>query len=111
MFWTPQQVPILVVIVYRWDESGSEPRLVKDLLYVITQDSKHHARVGPSFWQCSNLQNRRPHVCGHYSQPVCSTRRNISKLVRNGGGRATCKTNVHTFVSQSAITHNQNVHL
>lgn len=72
MFWTPQQVPILVVIVYRWDESGSEPRLVKDLLYVITQDSKHHARVGPSFWQCSNLQNRRPHVCGH-NQPLFTT--------------------------------------
>ena len=72
MFWTPQQVPILVVIVYRWDESGSEPRLVKDLVYVITQDSKHHARVGPSFWQCSNLQNRRPHVCGH-NQPLFTT--------------------------------------
>ena len=47
IFWSPAQVSILVCIVYRYETANAEdePRLVKDFLFAITDDHKHHSRV------------------------------------------------------------------
>jgi len=49
LFWSPGQVSILVCIVYRYEtaNAGDSPRLVKDFVFGITDDLKHHSRVRP----------------------------------------------------------------